>query len=59
MDARAVAAAWNNAEWCDAVCRAHGITTSFDPAGDVLRRVDGCKLPAAPASSAWVRCASG
>ena len=31
MDARAVAAARNNAEWCDAVCRAHGITTNFDP----------------------------
>jgi hypothetical protein len=31
MDVRAVAAARNNAEWCDAVCRAHGITTSFDP----------------------------
>jgi hypothetical protein len=31
MDARAAVAARNNAEWCDAVCRAHGITTSFDP----------------------------
>jgi transposase-like protein len=82
MDARAVAAVRNNAEWCDAVCRAHGITTSFDPhvwvalrrsppmypdavtltecasASDVLR-VDGCRLPAASASSASVRCASG
>jgi hypothetical protein len=31
MDARAALAARNNAEWCDAVCRAHGITTSFGP----------------------------
>jgi len=31
MDARAAVAARNHAEWYDAVCRAHGITTSFDP----------------------------
>jgi len=31
MDARAALAARNNAAWCDVVCRAHGITTSFDP----------------------------
>jgi hypothetical protein len=31
MDSRAVAAARNNAEWCDLVCRTHGINTTFEP----------------------------
>lgn len=31
MDSRAVAAARNNAEWCDLVCRTHGIDTTFEP----------------------------
>jgi hypothetical protein len=30
MDSRAVLAARNNAEWCDLVCRTHGIDTKFD-----------------------------
>jgi hypothetical protein len=28
-DPRAVAAAFNNAEWCDLVCRTHGAVTAF------------------------------
>ena len=31
MDARTVAAARNNAHWCDAVCRAHGRPGEFHP----------------------------
>jgi hypothetical protein len=31
MDSRAVAAARNNAEWCDLVCRSHAIDTTFEP----------------------------
>jgi hypothetical protein len=31
MDSRAVAAARNNAEWCDLVCRTHGIDATFEP----------------------------
>jgi hypothetical protein len=31
MDSRAVAAARNNADWCDLVCRTHGIDTTFEP----------------------------
>src|SRR5262245_2564694 len=30
MDSRAVAAARNNAEWCDLVCRTHGIDTTSE-----------------------------
>jgi len=33
MDPRADLAARNNAEWCDLVCRAHGIETVFDEDG--------------------------
>jgi len=33
MDPRADLAARNNAEWCDLVCRAHGIETLFDEDG--------------------------
>jgi|GEM_PF-4184054 hypothetical protein len=29
MSPRAVAAAFNNAEWCDLVCRTHGAVTAF------------------------------
>ena len=31
MDPRVREAVRNNAEWCDLVCRAHGIATRFDP----------------------------
>lgn len=30
IDTRAWAAARNNAEWCDLVCRGHGVTTQLD-----------------------------
>lgn len=29
MSPRAVAAAFNNAQWCDLVCRTHGAVTAF------------------------------
>ncbi len=38
MDPRAVLAARNNAQWCDQVCRAHGIDTAFEPAAWFARR---------------------
>jgi hypothetical protein len=39
MDPRAVLAARNNAEWCDLVCRTHGVGTRFEPdAWVALRR---------------------
>jgi hypothetical protein len=31
MDPRVVMAARNNADWCDLVCRTHGVDTRFDP----------------------------
>jgi hypothetical protein len=30
VDPRAVLAAWNNAEWCELVCRTHGVDTRLD-----------------------------
>jgi hypothetical protein len=38
MDARAVLAARNNAEWCDAVCRTHGVDTVLDHDAWMARR---------------------
>ncbi|HEU4420982.1 MAG TPA: hypothetical protein VFR67_00395, partial [Pilimelia sp.] len=38
MDPRAVLAARNNAEWCDLVCRTHGIDTELDHDAWVARR---------------------
>lgn len=54
MDPRAVLAARNNAEWCDLVCRTHGVGTRFDrDAWVALRRSpplypDAVTLTAAP-----------
>ena len=40
-----VEAARNNAEWCDIVCRAHGLSPRFDAAGWTSEQLDSRRLP--------------